>query len=264
MKARLKYLAVFSDEPERLADFYVRNFGLDVIGRSADGDVTTTDGFFNLSFIKRRRGLGEPHTELGLHHLGVAVDSIREVEERYRSIYPSTPIVKEPRGLQFGEVRVFAPEAMPISLSETSFGIRSDEDRLPRIRHIACNAIWPEGLLNFFNLVFDFKELAASRERRSQGRENRFAGDGFTNLAIHPFYNESEGHEPRFGVNHFGFLVSDVAARVDRLSKKVPVAKRPDSRPYAECRLHDLENNKFDLSQTKGWEIGRDRWARAA
>jgi hypothetical protein len=51
---------------------------------------------------------------------------------------------------------------------------------------------------------------------------------------------------------------------VDDLSKEIPVSKRPDSRPYAEYRLHDPEGNKFDLGQTKGWEVDVNKWAKAA
>jgi hypothetical protein len=36
--------------------------------------------------------------------------------------------------------------------------------------------------------MFGYRELGASKERRQQGRINRFGG-GWTNLAIHPFYN---------------------------------------------------------------------------
>lgn len=264
MKARLRYLAFLSDAPADLADFYSRNFNLEELGRSNQGDVSMTDGFFNFSFLKRRPELHESRNGLGLHHIGLEVDSIDDTVERYRALPTKMPVINEKGGLHFGDVRIFDPEGMPVSLSETSFGVKGAADRLPRLRHIACNALWPEGILNFYSLLFGFRELAASRERRSQGRHNRFAGDGFTNLAIHPFYNESEGHIAHYGVNHFGFLVPDVLSKIDELAREIPVTKRPDSRPYAEYRLSDPQGNMFDLSQTKGWEIDVDKWARAA
>ena len=125
-------------------------------------------------------------------------------------------------------------------------------------------SLWPEGILNFYTLLFGFRELAASRERRSQGRANRFAGDGTTNFAVHPFYNKSEGHQPHYGVNHFGFLVTDVLGKIDELSREIAIEKRPDSRPYAEYRIQDPQGNMLDLSQSKGWEIDVDKWSRAA
>ena len=264
MNARLRYIAIMSDAPSKLAEFYEEHLGLEELGRSSHGDVTTTDGFFNITFLKRRADLHEQHMETGLHHFGIEVDSLAETEERYRALCPNLPIVEEPGGVHFGDVRIFAPEGMPVSLSEKPFGVSRDQNRLPRLRHVACNALWPEGLLNFFTLVFGFRELEASRERRRQGRRNRFAGDGHTNFAIHPFYNDQEGHEAKYGVNHFGFLVADLGGKVAELAREIPVAKRPATRPYAEYRAHDSEGNKFDLSQTKGWEVDVDKWERAA
>jgi hypothetical protein len=106
--------------------------------------------------------------------------------------------------------------------------------------------------------------LAASFERRKQGLGNRFGGDGQTNLAIHPFYSPVEGHEARFGINHIGFLVNDMQAAVAELSAVLKIALRPSTRPYAEFRFRDPEGNALDLSQTKGWEVDRDKWETAA
>lgn len=264
MNARIRYLSFLSDTPAELAGFYARQLGFDEVGRAPDGDVTLTDGFFNITFLRRRPQLHEPHNEIGLHHIGLEVDSIAEAETRYRAFNPNWPIVKEPGGLHFGEARIYDPEGNPISLSQTSFGMREGTNRMPSLRHIAYNALWPEGTLNLFTQVFGFRELSASFERRQQGRLNRFCGDGWTNLAIHPFYNESEGHEARFGINHVGFLVGDLKEKLEAFGREIPVAKRPEWRPYAEYRLRDKEGNGFDLSSTKGWEVDVDKWERAA
>lgn len=263
MPTRLRYMAVMSDNPDELATYYKKRFTLEELGRSNEGDVSVTDGFYNIALIKRRAELHESRTGLGLHHLGLEVDDLDAVLERYKAV-SKMPIIEEKGGLHFGDVRIFDPEGMPVSLSQKAFGVGERPDRNPRIRHIACNALWPEGILNFYVLLFGFRELAASFERREQGRKNRFCGDGVTNLAIHPFYNESEGHEAHYGVNHFGFLVDDVVAKVDELQVETPASKRPATRPYAEYRLRDPQGNMFDLSQTKGWEIAPGRWAKAA
>jgi len=264
MQSRIRYLAFLSDSPGELADFYGRHLDLRELGRSNHGDVSSTDGFFNITFLKRRAELHESRTERGLHHIGIEVDNLAQTLERYRALRPNMPIVDEPGGLHFGDVRIFDPEGSPISLSERPFGVQGQARQLPRLRHIAYNALWPEGILNFYVLMFGYRELGASLERRAQGKANRFAGDGLTNLAIHPFYSPSEGHQARYGVNHFGFLVPDVIRKVDEFAQEIAVAKRPPSRPYAEYRLQDREGNMFDLSQTKGWEVDVDKWERAA
>jgi hypothetical protein len=55
----LRYVAFLADEPEKIADFYHRFLGTEELGRSVDGDVSITDGFYNLTFFKRRAALGE-------------------------------------------------------------------------------------------------------------------------------------------------------------------------------------------------------------
>jgi catechol 2,3-dioxygenase-like lactoylglutathione lyase family enzyme len=136
--------------------------------------------------------------------------------------------------------------------------------RLPRIAHVAMNALDPQRILDFYLGIFGSRQLRDTPERRMQGKLNRFAGDGVTNLAIHLFYSDFEGHEARFGINHFGFLVDDQAERVRRLKESYLVAERPEQRPYAEFRFRDPDGNALDLSQTKGWEVDTGKWITAA
>src|SRR5690348_8138650 len=136
MKARIRYLAYLSDAPDELAGFYARHLGLDELGRSAEGDVSVSDGFYNITFLKRRRQLREPHNELGLHHIGLEVDNLDETLNRYRAFNPNWPVRDEPGGLHFGAKRVYDPEGNPISLMQGSFGVRERTNRVPRLRHI--------------------------------------------------------------------------------------------------------------------------------
>ena len=71
-------------------------------------------------------------------------------------------------------------------------------------------------------------------------------------------------NEARFGINHFGFLVDDQDKKLEALSDMLSVTLRPDDRPFAEYRVHDPEGNKFDLSQSKGWEVDFDKWDNVA
>jgi hypothetical protein len=66
----ISYVAVISENPERLAGFYQRFLKTEEIGRSPEGDISITDGFYNMTFFKRRRTLQEPRMEVGLNHIG--------------------------------------------------------------------------------------------------------------------------------------------------------------------------------------------------
>ena len=69
MDAHLGYLAIISEQPERLADFYAEHFDMWQLGRSAAGDVSITDGFLNVSILKQRPGVEGASGRTGLSHL---------------------------------------------------------------------------------------------------------------------------------------------------------------------------------------------------
>jgi catechol-2,3-dioxygenase len=262
--AVLRYVAYLSEDPEKLVDFYHRFLGTEELGRSPDGDVTITDGFYNLTFFKKRPQLGEMHMETGLHHIGLEVDDLEEVAARFLKLNPRGTIVQETDDLQHGAIRIHDPECRPVSLSTKGFGVpKAKEKQFPRVRHIAYNALDPETMLFFYTQVLGLREVPSSHERRRQGLGNRFCGDGKTNLAIHPFYSRVEGHEAKYGINHIGFLTEEMDALMAELQSVLKIAPRPLTRPYAEFRFRDPEGNALDLSQTKGWEVDINKWETA-
>ncbi len=281
--ARIRYLAFISQSPEKLAEFYKTNLAMEELRRSPQGDVSLTDGYFNMTFFKQRLELGELRRDLGLHHIGLEVDNIAETLGHYRKLIPGGVVKRESGGVHCGEVRIFDPECNPISLSEKGFGMNGEERNLPRIVHIAFHLLQPQRAADFYMELLGLRELATTELRRQAGRFNCFLGDGYTNLALHPYYRSSDadsyatynrvGHdgqaekleERRFGIHHIGFLIRDARQKVAELSDGTnPVADRPAVRPYAEHRVVDPEGNAFDLSQNKGWEVDIDKWDKVA
>ena len=135
--AEIRYIASLSDNPDRLARFYGNYFGLTELGRSNEGDVSLTDGHYNFSVLKMRPVLKEPRNEIGLHHIGLQVESISAVRDRYLKFNPRGTIAPEPDDLHHGEIRIYDPEMNPVTLSEGPFAVDGDERRYPRIAHIA-------------------------------------------------------------------------------------------------------------------------------
>jgi catechol 2,3-dioxygenase-like lactoylglutathione lyase family enzyme len=264
--SRIQYLALLCREPAALAGFYGRFFGMEEIGPNPEGDITLTDGGFNLTLFEQRQQLHEPSMEIGLHHFGITVDSIETTLARYRAFNPRGVVIAEAGDLQHGEVRIHDPECHPVSLSERNFGLGPGNARVPRIAHIALNALDTEAMLAFYCEVFGFRELfEAHRESRKRpGYRNKHMGDGFTNVAIQAFYNDEIGHEARFGIAHFGVLVGDSKAMAEQvLSGGATVKARPAHRTQSEIRMRDPEGNGCDLSQ-RGWEVDTDKWVRAS
>lgn len=278
---RIRYLAAICRDADSLARFYTDEIGMTSLGRSKDGDVSLTDGYFNLTLFRQRAALMELRRDLGLHHMGFEVDDIDAVLRRYRELVPGGVALREPGPPYYGEVRIFDPECNPVSLSEKAFGVPSGSHSLPRIGHIAVHTLQPQRCADFLTELFGMRELRTTQERRTQGRFNCFMGDGHTNLALHPYYrsrdedgfavynrighdgNEESFEERRFGIHHFGYLMRDAHQKVAQLNHgDFSVADRPEVRPYAEYRVVDPEGNGFDLSQSKGWEVDVDKWVR--
>ena len=104
--ATLRYIAYLAEDPARLVDFYHRFLGTEELGRTADGDITITDGFYNLTFFKNRPELGEMQTNNGLHHIGVQVDDLEEVKGRFIRMFPRGMIIPEANAAQFRHGRL--------------------------------------------------------------------------------------------------------------------------------------------------------------
>ena len=264
--SRIRYLALLCSDPAALAGFYAGSFGMEELGRSAEGDVTLTEGGFNLTLLRHGPQLREPSMEIGLHHLGIAVDDIEATVARYRAFNPRGVVTAESGDLHHGEVRIHDPECHPVSLSQRRFGLRDSTLRVPRIAHIALNALDTELMLAFYREVFGFRELfEAHRESAKRpGYRNKHVGDGFSNVAIQAFYNDEVGHEARFGIAHFGMLVGDSKAKAEEVGKNGASFKaRPAHRTQSEIRMRDPEGNGCDLSQ-RGWEVDTDKWVRVS
>ncbi len=263
--SHIRYLAILCAEPAALAGFYHRRFGMEDLGRTDAGDVSLTDGSFNVTLFKQRPQLHEPCMEPGLHHLGVAVDNLDETLARYRAFNPRGVVIAESGDLQHGDVRIHDPECHPVTLSQRQFGLGAAAAKIPRIAHIALNALDTELMLDFYRQVFGFRELfEAHRESRKRpGYRNKHVGDGHSNVAIQTFYSDEVGHEARFGIAHFGVLVGCSKTTAEEVVRDgASVKARPAHRTQSEIRMRDPEGNGCDLSQ-RGWEVDTDTWVRA-
>lgn len=276
--AHLSYLAIISERPEVLADFYATYFGMSALGRSPAGDISLTDGYFNLTFLKRRAGLGEADDRLGPHHFGLAVEDLGEVQKRLKTAFPNAELREESGDLYHGEARTFDPNGYPVSLSTRHFGVTPRPRSFPALHHIATSVPNRDEVVRFYVDVFGFQETSVSVGYRQRNHPARHVGDGRTNLAILPdpelmrqMGEEREVGEEhmalntRGGVAHFGFVVPDMEALMQRLPAGLSglTNQRPARRYMAEYRIFDPERNGVDLSQEKGFEVGYDVWVRA-
>jgi hypothetical protein len=278
--AHIGYMAIVSDQPEVLAEFYATHFGMWKLGSSAEGDVSITDSFLNVSILKRRPGVEGASGRPGLSHYGICIQDIREVERKLEEFAPHTNIEEEKGDLHRGEYRVYGPNGLPISLSTKNFGVTGTPRMLPRIRHMAFN--FPkvqDDQMEFLANVFGFRELKLSLARREQGRTSRFGGDGYVNIALLALSSEfSQGRQDwdmrdqqeaerlsKTGFNHFGFVVEDKDAIMAGLPSQLQDTTKASMATVdmAEYRIHDPDHNGIDLS-TRGYEVGYDQWVNSS
>lgn len=276
MDAHIGYLAIVSEQPQVLADFYATHFGMWELGKSDAGDVSITDSYLNVSILKRRAGVEGASGRPGLSHFGVSIQNVRDVEGNLEEFAPGANIELEPGGLQHGEYRVYGPNGLPISLSTNNFGVSGTPRVLPRIRHLALN--FPhiqDDQMAFLSNVFGIEEVKLSFKRREQGRASRFGGDGAVNvalLALNPEFShgrkdwdlrdeEEEQRLHRTGLNHFGFVVADKDAIMRSLPRHLQDTTKPSMTTVdmAEYRIHDPDHNGIDIS-TRGYEVAYDQW----
>jgi catechol 2,3-dioxygenase-like lactoylglutathione lyase family enzyme len=258
--AKIRYIALMTKDPENLAGFYKEYLGMEELARSSQGDISLTDSFYNVTLFR----IHDEHREKvepGLHHLGFEVDDLEAVKTRAKEFCPTREVTEELGGPCYGELRITDPNGIPVTLSENGFGVEGECRRFPRTRHVAFATPDPDMTLQSYTQVLGLQELPTSLEFLNRGEPNRFAGDGETNIAMHPF-PPGRGQDPRPGFNHIGFLVPNIETVVNQMSRAVKIAPRPADRPYAELRFKDPERNAVDLSQSKGWEVASGKWER--
>jgi hypothetical protein len=163
LHAHFGYMAIISDQPQALADFYARYFDMWELGRSENGDISITDSFLNVSILKQRPGVEGASGRPGLSHFGIAVADIESVEAKLNGL----EIEVESGDLQHGEFRVMGPNGLPVSLSTGNFGVSGTPRRVPRIRHMAvCFPRLNDDQAAFLVDVFGLREVTTSLERR--------------------------------------------------------------------------------------------------
>lgn len=73
--ARIKHIAIRTNDVEKTAGFYREAFGLEQVGAGQSG-VYLSDGYLNIAVLKLRAGTeGEP-LKLGVDHIGFQVEDV--------------------------------------------------------------------------------------------------------------------------------------------------------------------------------------------
>ncbi len=117
--ARIRHIALYSDDPEKEASFYRRAFGLKEVRRSESGSVFLSDGYINVALLKTK----DDSTPKGLYHFGFEVESVASAQERLRQIKPDIEILAPHAGVTFAEYKLKDPDGNPFDISEKGWAV---------------------------------------------------------------------------------------------------------------------------------------------
>lgn len=109
--ARIRHLAIVSENRERLVKFYTEAFGMKLIDAVGPA-IYLTDGYINLAIIKKR-----PQYKEGLYHFGMEVENIEALKSVCRELGAKSEIEKRPPNRE-AEYRVADPDGNLIDLSQ--------------------------------------------------------------------------------------------------------------------------------------------------
>jgi hypothetical protein len=103
--AKIRHIAIFAEDSEKLAKFYESVYGMKITGRSK-GDVWLTDGYMDVALIGRKK----PQHPKGINHFGFTLDE-SEKAEVYRKMKDLNLEPYDPRASDPSVDRPFVEDA---------------------------------------------------------------------------------------------------------------------------------------------------------
>jgi catechol 2,3-dioxygenase-like lactoylglutathione lyase family enzyme len=245
MFAKLKHLAIVSDQYTLLGRFYEALFGMKPSpDNHPAGAIVVSDGYVGLNINPRK---GKAGRQAGLDHFGFEVEDVERAFARLRENYPSIEVLKRPGSREFAGISTHDPAGNVFDLSQQGMENRRDvyveeersQDR--HIKHIALRTLDPSSIAQFYKNVFELAEL-----EKPANDPNFYLSDGRVVFMIMPWrITEFAGTGvERPALDHIGFKVESVETLRSELSslirKRPPLAPNPtgkDAGPEGEVRL---------------------------
>ena len=69
--AKIKHIAIFTEDPDKLAEFYKDVFGMTITGKTGRGAVWMTDGYMDVALLWKRAEMKVPK---GINHFGFTIE----------------------------------------------------------------------------------------------------------------------------------------------------------------------------------------------
>ena len=121
--ATIRHLAIRTENPEKLAQFYIDVFDFKELHRGVrpgapdTRSIQLTDGYFELAILDNSK----QETSNGLYHFGIQIDDMEETIERIKKSEPDKAVRDRPAGIPYAETRLSDPDGNLIDLSVHGF-----------------------------------------------------------------------------------------------------------------------------------------------
>jgi catechol 2,3-dioxygenase-like lactoylglutathione lyase family enzyme len=116
--ARIRHLAILTEDVDRLVKFYMNSFGLKIV-KGVGTATYLTDGHLNLAIIPigPEREIEGNQLKEGINHFGFEVESVDELVPVCKQWGASVDVAKRPPNRE-AEFRVHDPDGNPVDLSK--------------------------------------------------------------------------------------------------------------------------------------------------
>lgn len=113
----IRHIALYTPDPQRLADFYCQVLDMKEVERTDRSSIFVSDGYLNLALLYQRKE--EP---IGLNHFGFHVKSNEEMQTRAERAGVRRGAARPDR-IPFAEYRVHDPEGNGIDISQKGWHV---------------------------------------------------------------------------------------------------------------------------------------------
>ncbi len=216
-RAKLRHVAICTEDPAATAAWYQEVFGLEEVGRTHSGGVYLSDGDINFAVLKVRN-TGDPSvTRPGVSHFGFVVDdppaTYQKLDELGATRLPTVALSN-----QYFEVKYLSPDETLVDVGEhgwvgaSMLEPASGPPRPAKLRHVAISTDDTTKTAAWYREVFGLEEAGKSPS-------GVYLSDGETNFAVLRIKSKSDPGRIELGMHHFGFMVADPEATRRKLAE---------------------------------------------
>ncbi len=113
----LRHIALYTPDPQRLANFYCSILDMREVDGTDRGSIFVSDGYINVALLRQRK-----EESLGLNHFGFHVKNNEDMRLRAERAGVRRGAKRPPR-IPFAEYRVHDPEGNGFDISEKGFKV---------------------------------------------------------------------------------------------------------------------------------------------